>query len=209
MKKLLVLFLALPAIAYGSATLNLNVAGVDNVTVNPGDTFDLQMFIQTSPASQLVAGVGAQLNASANGVFSVAADSWTWATSIDSISTKIFFNIGDFADPIALGTQEFYDGNVSYPNIGFYKTSTTAPNYATTIFSNGLIALTLPVTVAADAKGGAYTLSIPSRDIGYISGTDSIVVATSGHDLTVNVTPEPTTMLLLALALPFLRRRSA
>jgi len=205
MKKLIVLIamMALPSVAFASASLDLQEGGDNAVSVAPGGTFTLDVYLDANEGWLTMGGI---LDASANNTFQLAATG-DWAPNA-AVVPGVAPNTGSATftpgSSFYFGDYDYYDGTLGfYPDIGFQKT--TVGDYP----SNGFwpkTVLSILVTVAGDAEPGEYTMSLESRDFfnsasGYIAG--------GGNDLAITITPEPATMLLLAGALPFLRRRTA
>jgi len=236
MKRLIaiVLLLALPAVAVAADSVSLLVGGSNSITVTRGQLITMDVSVVGTTAFY---SLDSQITASADDIFSVQAswnpqkfgsgteedpyvggidNGWTWLVTQIGTSTAggvvpYWFDEPSFDPaneeplplPVQLGTQSFYDNISVYPNAGFYRASTAA-NFPTTGWARNM--LEIPVTVALDAANGIYTLS-PGSKFTNIGGIN--LTGTSGNDLTIDIVPEPATMLLLAGVVPFLRRRRA
>ena len=178
----IVALLAVPAIAFaGTAnTLDLLSGGSASVSVAQGGTLTVDAILDLSVPA---AGYQFQLQASATGAFDVTAD---------VASTVIF--VGGMPLGTAVGGLDTTSGITGV--MGFVDQP--AASFPATI-------RTFTIVVDAAAPVGMYTIS----PVGVVVA-DALAMSvplTSITGLAVNVTPEPATMLLLAGALPFLRRR--
>lgn len=212
MKKLvtLLMVLALPSVAFGAASLSLLSGGVNEITVDPGQIFNLEVRVWADTTFNTL---GAKLVASSNGAFSVvSAGDDNFGANFPSSTSANFFNEDNFLPPddggyltfpVLLGTADTYVSPM-IPDVGFSRTGTTNIS-----FSTARTVLSIPVTVVGGA-GTTVILSNPNADFVRVQDGQPVGLDNVTKDvLTVHITPEPATMLLLAGALPFLRRRSA
>lgn len=206
----LVALLAIPALAFaGTATMSLKLSdgsyakSVDVATL-PATISVLWGLDSYAGAPNGIANVDAYMTASASNVFKVTARSFGTP-----------FSAGFFA--AATNPTLFVNLAPDSANIGALATGGSGPlgNYlspddqATPWTLN-----TLTIQVLAGTPVGSYTLQLKP---GYFAGTtdatgevpEQLTTGQADGPITITVTPEPATMLLLTLALPFLRRRSA
>jgi len=217
-----VALLAIPAVAFaGTATMSLrsSVGNSATVTVAPtGGSLDIVVWIDAvalTGSQSGVSNIDGQLVADQSNVLTITGRSWTGMCfrSTDTLAATDA-NIGDpDFDPSG------FFGNVlapSSPNFGVAATvNITLPisqtNRGTQNIANGWKAEIITLDVAAAGPAGRTTKLNFSDGafVGTTVGLDPESLATTLHGMTIVQTPEPATMLLLAAALPFLRRRSA
>jgi hypothetical protein len=203
MKKLVVaiLILALPALAFGQTGA---------YSVNVGGDAARSYLVGTAPASLNMSVVLTLSDAGAFG-FGGALDGPAGLT----IGARQFMT-----SPTAVNGWGFRDnedttlvGSLLTQHIDFgaidISGSSTLPAGADTV-------VTLQVNGIDTLAKGTYLFKViddpnlpGGADTGWWSNTGSPIAANSSAAFTLTITPEPATMLLLALALPFLRRRSA
>lgn len=216
----IVALLAIPAIAFaGTATLQLKLNDGTSAASFDKDTVGAQVTVAiwlnsyddsdvgTWPGGNGVANVDGYIDASASGIFNIpsaASRTWTGPFQPSNGDLASASNLSGALSPQSknwgiAATSQFGSGQD-----GNYTTADAAlPWKIETITMN--VVTTTP---------GVYTLALSTSPQSYVgSSTDtgsSIHLATELlGPVTVTITPEPATMLLLAFALPFLRRRSA
>jgi hypothetical protein len=216
MKKLafVLAILALPTIALAAnptATMSLRLAAdasqLKTVPQGVAGTITIGVYLDALSAVEGLTNFGGVLDSATTGVFSV-------ATGSQRSLTGAVFQAGDIwgVTPVTSGmsgtipqTKDFGAATVS--GSGFYG------NY-TLDDLNAVSAAPWPlefinVSYAALAPGD-YTVGIKAGYVGTTTNDGADTWAcdyTYGGGVTLHVTPEPATMLLLAGALPFLRRR--
>lgn len=172
--------LAMPALAMaGTAnTLDLLSGGSSTVAADPGSSITVNVVLDTTEP-QGVAGYGLSATASSAGVFDITSETRSVIVAFPSGSA-----VGglDVTSPVS--------SCIEFVNV-------PAGSFPATI-------LTWEVAVDANAAAGDYTIIASGPGI---STTGGVAIPVTLGALTVTVTPEPATMLLLAGALPFLRRR--
>lgn len=206
----LVALLVIPAVAFaGTATMSLKLSGgATAITVAPNTPVALTAVWSLDDyagAPNGIANVDAVLHASANNVFKFGTTARVWGAPFSSGKF-------DAATPAALNNLAL---NPDSANLGAlalnpaFDDPMAVGNYTTL---NAPLPWTLnTINLIVNAAPGVYTLTIPgafagtSDDLGAPVALDTAL----NNGITVTVTPEPATMLLLAAAVPFLRRRSA
>lgn len=210
MKKVTFLFalLAIPAIAFaGTASMSLKLADgstyievPQNVATNLSVVWTLDAYNDADVGGYGIANVDAYITASASNVFKITAGAWGQPFSQGAFGGGVVCTLAPLS--VQLG------GLAQNPN---YSDPLGQGNYTTADAPLPWTLRTLTMQVQATAAPGLYSLTIPGSFAGTIDADlVAINLATSNNGgFQVRVTPEPATMLLLALALPFLRRRSA
>lgn len=216
MKKLIaiVLLLALPAMAYGAATISLLSGGsaskdIDVANLPTTMTLDIVVNFSTSDNYSIDGGL------SGSNLITITARSWNAViTNVDNPwkkqRTDAQFLTHNLSENLDFGAEQ---QNGSPGDIGSqYFLGSGASTLVT-------LTLSLPGTLV---KGASYPIGIvDGKPFGEFNGTGYWAAFESGggtgnptdwdtiNGFTLNITPEPATMLLLAGALPFLRRRTA
>lgn len=205
MKKLtfVLVLLALPAMAFAqSATMSLKMAdGTSAVTLpETGGSIQIKIFLDSATGvPEGIASIDGTIVASQSGIFTGTARTFG----------APFIN-GNF--PTATNMNGAWNPNS--PNFGAVATagSSNEGNYLVDGTDGALPWTIETVTVTVAPTPGVYTLALSSLSFAATTdgaGTGIQLPTSLGSPITVTVTPEPATMLLLTLALPFLRRRSA
>ena len=195
--------LAIPALAFGAASYTLTaggsgMSGATAVTIDPGDSFSIDLGI-TQEGTGVAAFDGA-LTASSNSTFYVTGRTWflEGGANGENVYTPNWVNdTNKWLETSAHAGQNF--GSVKPGSYAYWAAS---------VFPS--VTQTIDLDSSAIAEAGTYTISMGSAG-GGIQIYDSDGVAKQ-ETLTlgsyqVTITPEPASMLLLAGALPFLRRR--
>lgn len=191
--------LAIPALAYGAASFTLTAggsgtAGATAVTVDPGDSFGIDLGIVQGDANG-TAGFGGALQASANDQFYITGRSWHIA----------------YADANTTDTTLLNDTNKWLVDDAHPGQNIGAINDETGYWPAGDFPQVVETfTIQTNSDPGVYTITIGDAGGGILIsdglGEDEQTPLTIGS-YQVTITPEPASMLLLAGALPFLRRR--
>jgi len=173
--------LAIPAFAFaGTAnTMALTVGGSASASVAQGGTLTVDLVMDSAVPA---AGYQLELQASAAGAFDVTAD---------VASATLFAGGLPLGSAVGgLDTTSATTGVLGFSDVPAESSPGTVRTFT--------------IAVDAAAPVGMYTID-PINVVVSDSMANSIATTVSG--LCVNVTPEPASMLLLAGALPFLRRR--
>ena len=195
--------LALSPVAFGAAHFSLATAGgsATAISVLPGTTISVDLNVV---ADDTIASFSAFLNASATGVIDGSTRTWK------SPPGDAFFESG--ADDLGggLDTLSLDIGGVSNTSAD-WASSCTIETFSL-IVDAGAENQTLTITVAEDPTLSAYVEYSPGSTEGEFGDGYEYGTVMGGTELTfgsyeVNIIPEPASMLLLAGALPFLRRR--
>ncbi len=201
--------LALPAMVFGqSATLSLvdNATGLNSVAVDPvlGGTVTAALLVSYAGAAEGVANVDGIFQASQSGKV--------------TITGRTYGSPFQAGDSWAAPGAAFYGAvngamNPNSKNFGVASTSFVGSgpggNYVAP--ADGALPwkiFTMTLSVAGPVNS-PIVISMPGAFVGTTvnDGLDPVQLSTQTFGLTI--TPEPATMLLLAGAIPFLRRRSA
>jgi len=200
MKKLIamVLILALPAIALGDGYA-IKSGGATSVSILQGsqNTLALDVLLTTDAAATVgfyggLQAPGAGALTIGSRVFYAPVTNAVWVPANTADATFIGSTVGAALD---LGS--------------------TAGAAGADIPAGTFTVETITLSGVASLAAGSYVFTVGDSDYGVGAataplGSDPVAVASSSSfTLTVNPVPEPVTMLLLAVALPFLRRRSA
>ena len=191
--------LAIPALAYGAASFTLTAggsgtAGATAVTIDPGDSFSIDLGI-TQEDAYGVAGFGGALQASANGQFYITGRSWLVSNADENTATSVLLNDTNKW----LADDPFPGQNVgAIEEVTGYWPAGDFPQVMETFI------------IQTNSDPGVYTITIGDAGGGILiadgMGEVEQTPLTIGS-YQVTITPEPASMLLLAGALPFLRRR--
>jgi len=223
--------LALPAIALAadSATMSLRLAsGGTSVTVaSSGGTFHATIVLDdyTVASGMGIANVNGYLQASANGVFVGTGRTWGGPFNTTNGDTAGATTMNRKMDPLSYNWGIAATGSTGHgppdnndpPGINYI-----APQDDTGGGNDGALPWTIETITIGVNTGtpGTYNLIMYQAYAG-TSDMDGIAIALdttiltgiqaviSGGQAVITITPEPATMLLLAAALPFLRRRRA
>ncbi len=200
--------LALPAIVFGqSATLSLvdDATGLNTVALDPavGGTITAALLVSYSGAPEGVSNVDGIFQASQSGVVTVtgrtygspfqAGDSWA------APGAAFYGAVNGLMGP---NSKNFGVASTSYVGSG------PQGNYVAP--TDGVLPWKIfTMTLSVKPFTSPLTITMPGAFVGTTAneGLDPVTLSTTSTGLTI--TPEPATMLLLAGAIPFLRRRSA
>jgi hypothetical protein len=207
----LVALLAIPAVAFaGTATMALKMSdGSTSVTVAPGVATNLAVvwtldaYNDTAEGGYGIANVDAYITASTGNAFKITAGAWGLPFSNGNFGGGVTGTLNPLSPQLGgLAANPAFDDPGGFGNYA-------APG-------NGALPWTLRTLTIQLQSGFAiantvYTLTIPGAFAGTndSGGLPITLDTTNNGGITVTVTPEPATMLLLAAAVPFLRRRSA
>jgi hypothetical protein len=210
--------LAIPAVAFaGTATMSLKYSdGTSVKTVDAGlnptwsGTISVSVYIDAyAGAPEAISNFGGSLS-SASTVFSVATGTQrtltgcgpfvtgdTWGALVGNGLAGAIPSVKDFGAAATTGGGHYTSfGNYGAPEDGALPWQTQI----------------ITVTVTNAPAGSTQILKIANGYVGTTEndGVDPVALDTDfSGNVTLNIIPEPATMLLLAAALPFLRRRSA
>ena len=189
--------LTVPVMAYGAATFTLTSGGSAAITVDPGVAFPVELGI-THDFSTGVPGFDVGPTASTDDVFKMISRTVGLAYwNPNSLDKTIFTNNPDLKTA-ALSGQNL-GGTYNYP--GYYWTAEPLA--------------TQTIQMSGDTPG-VHTLSLGQAGAANVVIQEALPGQTPASQngftgpmptLTVTITPEPASMLLLVGALPFLRRR--
>jgi len=170
------------------------VSPFSSISINPGDSFSVNINISTSSAEDL-AGLTyfLQISALGSGLFSISDRNAATSQFSDINFTNLQVTTTPFNNLAPTNTRDL-GGTLANPSVGL----TTGTYFVSSITIQSNVSLGL----------GAYTLSFSPSTEAFNTLGDSISLNLQSY--TVNVIPEPTTMALLAgslTAIMVLRRR--
>ena len=198
--------LAIPALAFGAASYTLTaggsgMGGATAVTIDPGDSFSIDLGIIQGDDNG-VSAFDAAMQASANSVFFMTARSWVLSSDVDE-------NVG----PATLTNEAnkwFQTTPHSGQNVGAIHKADVDPNGYWPAADFPQVVETITVGTLGTVSGGIYTITLGDAGGGiaiYDGMGDYEQLPLTIGEYQVTITPEPASMLLLAGAVPFLRRR--
>ncbi len=178
-------------VANAAYTLTPLCGGNGSKTINPGESFTLDMVL-SSDASDT------STSADFNVVFSAPGlryDNYNWygsyATSIDDYSQP-----GKSDLPLLVDLNSYQPPYDPLPQIDLYFNNYVGDLPAPAFGTGKLVSLDF--TVPADYTPGTVTISVQPNDFRSESGDP--ITTTAGADFQLNIVPEPSAMILLAVS---------
>jgi hypothetical protein len=206
MKKLIpiVLLLALPAMAFGGENSSISLLSGGNASLDVALTdlpttmsLDVVVYFDEDQQTALGGGLyGSSLITVTNRSYALPQSGWA---KNDGMGTPALIVGSDLSQSRDWGAQT---ASNDYINSGTTTFVTLTLDLPTGLDTGSGYPIAYPITIVDSERGPLYYTNVGAEGEGRYFG-DNVA------GFTLNITPEPATMLLLAGALPFLRRRTA
>jgi hypothetical protein len=201
-------------VAFGAANADLKVGGSSSISLYPGDSFDLQLYVDPDGSTALndnwASVAEMKIQCSASDVLDITGPA-TFLGNVKAYNTPIWKKkVADFALEIPIGDVD----TVSTAPIGAPTDEGQQIPYGPYTFSyvySRVLLATINCKVDENAPEN-QTFDITPTGIYFyvndvVNGTGQTIPGVSSGGVTLTVLPEPASMLLLLGAIPFLRRR--
>ena len=190
--------LTLPALAFGNASFTLTSGGNSAITIDPNDSFvvDVAIVMDGTTTTNCQGFDMALIVTDGNDLFKQTSQSIAIKYFGPTSDDKSLFTVNPLLKTAALAGQ----------NLGGTYTYSAYPGWS----ASPLAITAVTVQAQASAVAGTYTVSLDgpgAASLNILDQTGAFAVVGAAPTLSVTITPEPASMLLLVGALPFLRRR--